>query len=206
MISKEIIKTPLGYPDNPEVFKNSSLIISTAIGFLYHAAMSEENVKIRRVMLRNLMKIQSQKAKLQKAAGKLFLRCALRLIKHVKGLSINGPHPFSVLSELVKKVPIQIIVFKNNRIKRAFPHQIDLQRMRIALNESTKSYLPNEIEPFNQIQHLEFIKSPRRLFKMNYQCPLCLQFKTKNKVHKQCKRPACRHCGLLQVLFLSYPI
>ena len=49
MISKEIIKTPLGYPDNPEVFKDSSLIISTAIGFLYHTAMSEENVKIRKV-------------------------------------------------------------------------------------------------------------------------------------------------------------
>ena len=187
MISKHLIQTPKGFPQQPEAFSNNSLIISTAIGFLYHAAMSEENVKTRKIMLANLMKIQSKKAFLQNAAGKLILKCAFRLIEHIKGITINGPHSFSVLSEIVKKIPIQVIIFKDNKIKRMYPQQPELRRMRIALNESTTTYLPTQNNP-TQIKRLDFIKSPRKLFKLNYQCTVCFQYKTRNRFHSKCKR------------------
>ena len=66
----------------------------------------------------------------------------------------------SVLSELVQKIPIKIVIFKDNRIKQMFPSQPELKQMRIALYETSNYYLSTQNES-KQIQRLHFINVPK---------------------------------------------
>ena len=121
-------------------------------------------------------------------------RCG-ELLQDLDGVTIEGPHPYKMLHKLVQKRNIRIIVFKDNKIKFAFPREYDGKRMQICLLETSPNYLQDD----NRL-HCDFIKNAKKFFyEKMFQCTICLQWKSLNKNHNKCIRSQCKFCFKIQL-------
>ena len=193
-VSIYLFKTPQGFPAQPLLFKNNCLLVSVAIGTLYHEAQTESDSKQRLYKERCVTYINStcktNSVFRQNYAGYNILKRCRELISDLDGVKFEGPHPYKILHDLVQKRQIRIIVFKDNKIKHAFPREFDGKRVQIALLETSSSYLQDE-----KRLHVDFIKNPKKYFygKM-FQCVLCLQMKSPERNHNRCVRSQCKFC------------
>ena len=89
---------------------------------------------------------------------------------------------YKLARKIAEKNNLRIVVYKNNKIKQAFPEHFDGEKVQIALLESTPSYA----DPKDKRRHVDFLRKPKRFFKKDlFQCPLCLNTKSPNRRHSK---------------------
>ena len=75
--SDSLIASPRGFPNAPNVFSDSCLLVSIAIGTLYHEAQAETDAKKRQALERSVTdinaKVKNNKSR-RNLAGKKFLQ------------------------------------------------------------------------------------------------------------------------------------
>ena len=189
-----MIELPCGYPENGTIFSQNCLLASIAVGTLYHEAQEEANEKKRRALERTITDINSDDKSNQisrrNLAGRKILQRCKDLIANTENITLQGPHTYKMAEEIASKNNIRIIVYKNNRIKNAYPKKFDGSKMQIALLEKTPSYL----HKISTLKHVVFIRKPKRFFSTNlFQCWICLNYKSRDRNHNK----VCLHIELI---------
>ena len=198
----KLVRVPRGFPNQPNAFANNCLLVSIAIGTLYHEAQAELDPKKRQALERVIIDINSNDLKKhvtrRNLAGRKILQHSKDLIFGLDNVQLEGPHTYKLAKELAIKHNLRIIVYKNNTIKFAFPRKYEGDKRQIALLETTSSYIDS-----NGVRcHVDFLRKPKRLFNKDiFQCPLCLEMKSPNRNHSKCVRKLCKFCRNLKVVF-----
>ena len=134
-------------------------------------------------------------------AGEKILERCRELIKNIENAQLEGPHSYKLARKIAEKNNLRIVVYKDNKIKHAFPEQFDGEKVQIALLESTPSYVDRK----DQRRHVNFLRKPKRFFgEKMFQCPLCLAMKSPNRRHSKCARNLCKFCHKLQLKINDY--
>ena len=166
---------------------------------LYHKYQTIPDIKKRRTAIQKLKKINQQKPSSTNhvnSAGRIILEQCRILGECIGGFDNSTFQPYKTLNKLVAHHNIRILVFKHNKLKMAFPAKFDGSRIQIALLETVGGYISTNSE---RCVHVDFICKPEAFFKKNYQCILCLKFKTKNRRHDNCVRFRCKYCRKLML-------
>ena len=195
-----LIPLAAGFPSQSRAFKDNCLIVSLAIGVLYHEAQEEKDPQKRNMMERAVTNINSEDKKnrdsYRNAAGKKILKRCKDLLDGLEDVSMQGPHPYKIIRQIVKNHKIRVLVYRDNKIKYAFPTEYDGTRKPIALLETNSSYLEGEPR-----KHVTFMKNPKKFFsKKIYTCPICLQLTSAQRNHGNiCELKFCKHCRKLSL-------
>ena len=88
---RALVEIPRGFPKKPRAFETNSLLVSTAIGFLFHAAQALEYSEEKKKALRSVTAIHSKMPRRQNQVGKLILACVHRLWRDTD-VTLRGLH------------------------------------------------------------------------------------------------------------------
>ena len=106
-VSVYLLSIGAGFPARPTAFRSNCLLVSVAAGILYHEAQMESDPKKRKYKERCVTYINSackkNKISRQNFAGYNILQRCKELLVGLDGVSLEGPHPYKILHQLVQK-------------------------------------------------------------------------------------------------------
>lgn len=180
------IDIPNGCEGHPTLFQNKCFLICIILGILQNAYFKSDQQDMRFVYAQG---INYGSTKKQTYAGKI-LKIELEKIITNLSLDANGPYDFKdVALKASAFYQCQIFVFggmeNSTKLKYVIPNEIDDNLMPIYL-----------YEPFNENNHVIFIKNLQGYFRANKKiCFVCLKtFKSHRYLHRCVRTLTCFAC------------
>ena len=192
----DIFRVPRGFPDSPNSFVDSCLLIALilAVAYMDH----EENpVCTKGRKWRVVSKLHKKSNAIVNRAGKAILKDVMELQTKF-GLSRTGPYTFDAVIPKAHKhfKGFQVVVFtqtSHNRINYMFPKAFDPSLRPIYLHQSCTDQDTAHVEPILQLGTYAL--------KNGFTCPLCFETIYSRYLQHSCK--AAESCKICRKIFLQ---